>query len=99
MRDLAGRLRLPAPRALAAGAGLLLLAAPGGARCYPEGTRVVVFLQGLYTVYDAEGTQWTGLEPHRFGRMKDAFAARGYERAALLDFSYAGGTVSGDGTW
>jgi pimeloyl-ACP methyl ester carboxylesterase len=78
---------------------LLLLALLSGAKCYPAGTRVVIFVQGLYTAYDASGAQGTLAEVHRFDRLKDAFAAKGYARAALLDFSYAGGTVSSDGAW
>lgn len=80
--------------ALAAAAALLM-----GARCYPPGTRVIVFVQGVYTTYDANGTQATIGEGHRFNVLKNGFAAKGYARTVLLDFSYAGGTVRQDGTW
>jgi pimeloyl-ACP methyl ester carboxylesterase len=78
---------------------LVLLALLSGAKCYPAGTRVVIFVQGLYTAYDASGTQGTLAEAHRFDGMKAAFAAKGYAGTSLLDFSYAGGTVSSDGAW
>lgn len=78
---------------------LLVVALASGARCYPAGTRVVVFLQGIYTSYDANGTQGTLLEPHRFDNLKTAFVAKGYAASKLLDFSYAGGTMSASGTW
>jgi pimeloyl-ACP methyl ester carboxylesterase len=79
---------------------ILALALPllSAARCYPPGTRVVVFVQGLYTTLDADGTQGTLVEDHRFERMKAAFRAGGYGRDALLDFSYNGGAVD-VGTW
>ena len=70
-----------------------------GAKCYPPNTRVVVFMQGLYSSYDAGGTVETGIEPHTFQTLKQAFVAKGYDPAKLLDFSYAGGTVSADGVW
>lgn len=69
------------------------------AKCYPAGTRVVIFLQGIYTSYDAAGTQESLAEVRRYDTLKAAFVARGYDKSALLDFSYAGGTVSNDGTW
>jgi len=78
---------------------LVLLALLSGAKCYPAGTRVVIFVQGLYTSFDASGAQGTLAEVHRFDGLKVAFAAKGYAPSALLDFSYAGGTVSSDGTW
>lgn len=80
--------------ALAAAAALLM-----GARCYPPGTRVIVFVQGVYSTYDANGTQATIGEGQRFNVLKNGFAAKGYARTVLLDFSYAGGTVRQDGTW
>ncbi|MDP9236757.1 MAG: lipase family protein [Chloroflexota bacterium] len=83
-------------------AALTLLAICGlmsGAKCYPPGTRVVVFVQGIYTSYDASGTQGSLAENHRFETMKAAFLAKGYDPASLLDFSYNGGSVSADGTW
>lgn len=81
---------------------LLAVAALGmfsAARCYPPGTRVVVFVQGIYSTYDADGTQGTVVEGHRFSTLKAAFVADGYDRDALLDFSYTGGSVRLDGTW
>jgi pimeloyl-ACP methyl ester carboxylesterase len=70
-----------------------------GARCYPAGTRVVVFMQGYYTTYDASGTQPTIVEGQRFNVLKNKFGVKGYARTALLDFSYAGGVVAADGSW
>lgn len=75
---------------------LPLLAA---AQCYKPGTRVVIFVQGVYTELDAQGTQGTGVEDHRFDTLKQAFRDRGYDDARLLDFSYAGGTMSQAGAW
>lgn len=69
------------------------------AQCYKPATRVVIFVQGVYTEYDANGTQATGVEEHRFDTLKAAFRARGYEASHLLDFSYAGGAMSAAGTW
>lgn len=69
------------------------------ARCYAPDTRVVVFIQGLYTTYDVSGTQGTLTEDHRFDTLKRRFLDSGYEKSDLLDFSYAGGTVTGDGVW
>lgn len=69
------------------------------AKCYPSGTRVVIFIQGVYTTYDENGTQATVVEGQRFNVIKNAFAAKGYRKSALLDFSYAGGTVGVDGAW
>ena len=70
-----------------------------GARCYPAGSRVVIFIQGYYTTYDEGGTQATIVEGQRFNVLKNEFASKGYARAAMLDFSYAGGGVTQDGTW
>ncbi len=78
---------------------LVLLAMLSAARCYPPGTRVVVFVQGIYTSYDAGGTSGTLLEEHRFDTLKAAFKAKGYTQSSLLDFSYAGGTVAANGAW
>lgn len=78
---------------------LSLLALFSGVKCYPAGTRVVIFVQGIYTSYDANGTQESVGEARRFDAMKAAFVARGYDRSVLLDFSYAGGSVSSDGIW
>jgi len=69
------------------------------AKCYPPNTRVVVFVQGLYTSYDASGTVSDGVEPHTFDTLKQQFVAKGYDRAKLLDFSYAGGSVTSAGAW
>ncbi len=69
------------------------------ARCYPPGTRVIVFVQGAYTAYDKDGTEATITEGQRFNVLKNEFAAKGYARTALLDFSYAGGAVRPDGSW
>ncbi len=78
---------------------LALFALISGAKCYPAGSRIVIFVQGIYTTYDATGTQGTEDEPHRFDAMKAAFVAKGYDKSSLLDFSYAGGSVSLDGVW
>lgn len=56
-------------------------------------------MQGYYTSYDAGGTEPTIVEGQRFNVLKNEFAAKGYDRTALLDFSYAGGSVAQDGTW
>lgn len=78
---------------------VLFVLSVSAARCYPPGTGVVVFVQGLYTYLDASGTQDTLLEDHRFDEMKEAFRANGYTDDRLLDFSYAGGTVGSAGEW
>jgi hypothetical protein len=78
---------------------LVVIALFAAAKCYPAGTRVVVFMQGIYTTYDASGTQPSLVEAHRFDTLKAAFEAKGYAKAALLDFSYAGGAVSASGQW
>ena len=69
------------------------------AQCYPPGSRVVIFMQGLYTSLDADGTDDIGWEDHAFDKMKAQFVAAGYNESQLLDFSYNGGTVSEQGTW
>jgi pimeloyl-ACP methyl ester carboxylesterase len=85
--------------------GLVLLAitifASGSlaAKCYPPETRVVVFVQGIYTYYNAGGTQGTGLENHRFDTLKAALGEQGYGDERLLDFSYNGGAMTSAGTW
>ena len=91
----------PARRALtlAVLAMLAVAAMLSSAKCYPPGTRVVIFIQGIYTTYDASGTQSSLVERHRFDTLKAEFLARGYKASALLDFSYAGGTVGADGSW
>jgi hypothetical protein len=78
---------------------LACLALFSGARCYPPGTRVIVFVQGIYSTYDAGGTQSTLVEGQRFNTLKAGFVAKGYDRNALLDFSYTGGSVRFDGAW
>ncbi len=60
---------------------------------------MVVFVQGLYTSLDADGTTTVGLEPHSFDTIKQALLEKGYPAARLLDYSYAGGTVTDDGRW
>jgi pimeloyl-ACP methyl ester carboxylesterase len=72
---------------------LLMLASGSAARCYPPGTRVVVFVQGLYTSFDGPAGE-TMFDP-----MKKAFVQAGYDPAQLLDYSYAGGSFSPDGAW
>jgi hypothetical protein len=82
--------------------GLLLVlvsASSLAAKCHPPNTRVVVFIQGLYTTYDADGTQSNALEGPRFSTLKRAFLGAGYEPHDLLDYSYAGGSVAADGRW
>jgi hypothetical protein len=78
---------------------LTLIALSGAAKCYPAGTRVIVFVQGIYSTYDETGTQESLVEGHRFEKLKSAFAAKGYAHTALLDFSYAGGTLTSTGAW
>jgi pimeloyl-ACP methyl ester carboxylesterase len=78
---------------------LLFLALATAGRCYPPETRVVVFVQGLYTTLDDGRTQSSFVEGARFTALKDAFAARGYEDGDLLDYGYAGGEVSRAGAW
>ena len=78
---------------------LPMLALVTGAKCYPPDTRVVVFIQGLYTSYDADGTTSVGIEPHTFDTLKQAFIAKGYPAPRLLDYSYAGGSIADDGRW
>jgi len=91
------------PRRLFALVAVVLTAAfiatTTAARCYPPNTRVVVFIQGLYTSYDATGTQPNGVEPHRFDTIKHELLARGYPAERLLDYSYAGGSVLPGGGW
>lgn len=70
-----------------------------GAQCYPPGSRVVVFLQGVYTALDEDGTIDVGWEDHAFDKIKAAYIAAGYNEAQLVDFSYNGGTVSETGEW
>ncbi|MBF6600221.1 MAG: hypothetical protein IVW36_06900 [Dehalococcoidia bacterium] len=82
-------------RRLAPLAALLAVVAFAGifsaAKCYPPNTRVVVFIQGLYSSYDASGTAPDGVEQHTFDTLKAALVARQYGATKLLDFSYAGG--------
>ena len=80
--------------------GLLpLLVLLAGAKCHAPDTRVVVFVQGLYTSLDTDGTTTVGLEPHSFDTLKQALVAKGYPAPRLLDYSYAGGTMTDDGRW
>jgi pimeloyl-ACP methyl ester carboxylesterase len=97
--DRTQRFRSRRALALAIMAMLAVAAMLSSAKCYPAGTRVVVFIQGIYTTYDASGTQGSLVEPHRFDTLKAAFLAQGYQESQLLDFSYAGGTVALDGSW
>jgi hypothetical protein len=76
---------------------LLLLSI--GARCGEPGTRVVIFVQGVYTTLDDDGTQTSFIEEHRFDALKSAFLAADYKPEQLLDFSYEGGAVGRDGGW
>jgi len=69
------------------------------AKCHEPNTRVVVFLQGYYTHYDAQGTMSTALEEHTFEMLKSAFVVQGYAAERLLDYGYEGGTVSAAGEW
>lgn len=69
------------------------------AKCFPPGTRVVIFMQGIYSTYDADGTQDIGIEDHAFDAIKAKFLADGYRADQLIDFSYNGGTVAPDGGW
>lgn len=78
---------------------LIALSSTAAAKCYPANTRVVIFVQGLYTTYDAGGTQTSFAEDHRFDALKAAFAERGYEPKKLFDFSYAGGAFDTKGAW
>ncbi len=66
---------------------------------YPPGSRVVIFVQGVYTGLDENGTQDVGVEDHAFDALKAAFRRAGYNDAQLLDFSYVGGVVDDDGLW
>jgi pimeloyl-ACP methyl ester carboxylesterase len=68
------------------------------ARCNKPGTRTVIFVQGLYSTLDADGTQTSFVEEHRFQALKAAFVQAGFRQDQLLDFSYAGGAVRG-GVW
>lgn len=86
-------------RAVAITAMIAIAAMLSSAKCYPPGTRVVIFMQGVYSTYDAGGTQGSLVEQHRFDTLKAAFLAHGYSASALLDFSYAGGTVGPNGSW
>ncbi len=87
------------PRFAFFGSLVLFLALTTAARCYPPETRVVVFVQGLYTTYGAGHTQTTYVEGPRFSTLKGAFVDAGYKPASLLDYSYSGGEVSSSGAW
>ncbi len=69
------------------------------ARCGEPGTRAVIFVQGLYTTLDEDGTQTSLVEEHRFETMKRAFIDADYKPQQLLDYSYEGGAVSSTGVW
>jgi pimeloyl-ACP methyl ester carboxylesterase len=69
------------------------------ARCGEPGTRVVIFVQGIYTTLDEDGTQTSFAEDHRFETLKEAFVAAEYKPEQLLDYSYNGGDVDRDGVW
>src|SRR4051812_17537422 len=69
------------------------------AKCYPPETRVVVFIQGLYTSYGPDGTTSVGVEPHTFDALKFALQTKGYPAPRLLDYSYNGGSMAADGSW
>jgi len=87
-------MRLPLAARLPAMLLLVTLAAASlGARCHKPDTRVVIFMQGIYTSLDEGGTQGTLVEEHRFETLKAAFGESGYPDERLLDFSYAGGEV------
>lgn len=77
----------------------LIAAATMGAQCHPPGSRVIIFMQGVYTVLDDNGTMDVAWEDHAFDKIKGSFVKAGYNDAQLLDFSYNGGTVSPAGDW
>jgi hypothetical protein len=70
-----------------------------GARCYPPGSRVIIFVQGVYTSLDEDGTDGIIWEDHAYDKMKAKFVEAGYDPAQLLDFSYEGGAVDDAGVW
>jgi pimeloyl-ACP methyl ester carboxylesterase len=76
-----------------------VLASNVGAQCYPPGSRVVIFMQGVYSSLDAEGTDDIGWEDHAFDKLKASFVSAGYNESQLLDFSYRGGAISEQGAW
>ena len=76
-----------------------IFAATSAARCNEPGTRVVIFVQGLYTTLDEDGTQTSFVEEHRFAAMKAKFVEAGYKPGQLLDFSYEGGRMTSAGAW
>jgi pimeloyl-ACP methyl ester carboxylesterase len=63
------------------------------AKCYPPGTRVVIFIEGVYSAYGGEGSATS------FDAMRGEFIEQGYEGARLLHFGYNGGTFDPAGTW
>jgi pimeloyl-ACP methyl ester carboxylesterase len=69
------------------------------ARCNEPGTRAVIFVQGIYSTLDDEGTQTSLVEEHRFDMLKGVFLDAGYKPEQLLDYSYNGGEVTRDGAW
>ncbi len=78
---------------------VFVLALLTGARCGEPGTRVVIFVQGIYSTLDEDGTQTSFAEEHRFDALKAALLAADYKPEQLLDYSYGGGEVRRDGTW
>jgi pimeloyl-ACP methyl ester carboxylesterase len=75
------------------------LALFSAAKCYPPDTRVVVFIQGLYTSYGPDGTTTVGVEPHTFDTLKFALETKRYPAPRLLDYSYSGGSIAANGSW
>jgi len=84
----------PALIVLVLGSGIAV-----GAKCYEPDTRVVVFIQGIYSTLDEEGTQTSYAETDRFDALKASFIARGYTSSDLLDYSFNGGQIARDGGW
>src|SRR5207237_3692278 len=78
---------------------LPMLALFSAAKCYQPDTRVVIFIQGLYTSYGPDGTTSVGVEPHTFDTLKFALETKGYAAPRLLDYSYNGGWSAPDGSW
>src|SRR5437867_2606818 len=78
---------------------MLCVLALSAARCNAPGTRVVIFVQGLYTSLDDTGTQSSFVEDHRFATLKRAFLDGKYKPEQLLDYSYNGGTIDAQGVW
>jgi pimeloyl-ACP methyl ester carboxylesterase len=95
-----GMARVPSVRPLLLGFVVLLCALSMASRCYPPGSRVIIFMQGVYTSIDEDRrTEGIGWEDHAYDKMKAKFVAAGYDPAKLLNFSYAGGAVDEAGAW